>query len=63
MMILFHATPLESTDGDRINKINRCKHKPLCVNPTHICIVAKDLDLYLSNYLQQGIFMKNLKQF
>lgn len=54
MMILFHATPLESTDGERLGHINRCKHKTLCVNPTHICIVAKELDLFLSNYLPQG---------
>lgn len=54
MMILFHATPLESTDGERLGHINRCKYKTLCVNPTHICIVAKELDLFLSNYLPQG---------
>ncbi|XP_066916319.1 nuclear factor 1 B-type-like isoform X2 [Clytia hemisphaerica] len=53
MMILFHATPLESTDGERLGKIPRCKHKILCVNPAHICIVAKELDLFLSNYLPQ----------
>ena len=53
MMILFHATPLESTDGERLGKIPRCKHKTLCVNPAHICIVAKELDLFLSNYLPQ----------
>ena len=53
MMILFHATPLESTDGERLGKIARCKHDSLCVNPTHICIVAKELDLFLSNYLPQ----------
>ena len=55
MMILFYATPLESTDGDRISKIPRCKNKHLCVNPTHISIVAKDLDLYLSHHLQRGM--------
>lgn len=53
MMILFHATPLESTDGERLGKIARCKHRILCVNPSHICIVAKELDLFLSNYLPQ----------
>lgn len=53
MMILFHATPLESTDGERLGKIPRCEHKTLCVNPAHICIVAKELDLFLSNYLPQ----------
>lgn len=54
MMILFHATPLESTDGERLGHISRCKYKTLCVNPTHISLVAKELDLFLSNYLPQG---------
>ncbi|XP_047123262.1 uncharacterized protein LOC100200021 isoform X1 [Hydra vulgaris] len=51
IMVLFHAAPLESTDGERLARMPVCKQKALCINPHHIGLLAKGLDIYLSNYL------------
>ncbi|XP_014680879.1 PREDICTED: nuclear factor 1 X-type-like [Priapulus caudatus] len=51
MVILFRAVPLESTDGERLEKAPVCANHHLCVNPYHVNISVRELDLYLSNYI------------
>lgn len=50
-IILFKGIPLESTDGERLERCESCT-EPLCINPFHMSIGVRSLDIFMANYLR-----------
>lgn len=55
MVVLFKGIPLESSDGERLDKLPECSFPQLCVNPNHALLNVRDLEIYLANYINQQL--------
>jgi hypothetical protein len=60
MVVLFKGIPLESSDGERLDKLPECAHPQLCVNPHHALLNVRDLEIYLANYINYNSGSNNL---
>jgi hypothetical protein len=52
MVVLFKGIPLESSDGERLDKLPECSYPQLCINPNHALLNVRDLEVYLANYIK-----------
>ncbi|OAF69943.1 hypothetical protein A3Q56_02334 [Intoshia linei] len=60
MAILFKSLPLESTDGERLMRLPEC-NKNLCINPNHMSLVIREIDLLASALMNDTSEDKNEK--
>ena len=51
MVVLFKGIPLESSDGERLDKLAECACPQLCINPNHALLNVRDLEVFLANYI------------
>lgn len=68
IIILFYVgnikgIPLESTDGERLSKCKECKNPALCINPYHVVIHVKELEVYLVNFINNARKFQDTKTF
>jgi len=63
MVVLFKGIPLESSDGERLDKLPECKFPQLCINPNHALLNVRDLEVYLANYIKNQSNLQNDSKF
>ena len=54
MIVLFKGIPLESSDGERVEKLPECKNPQLCINPNHVMLNIRDLEIFLANFIKNN---------
>ena len=54
MVVLFKGIPLESRDGERLDKLSECLYPQLCINPNHALLNVRDLEVFLANYINNN---------
>jgi hypothetical protein len=59
MVVLFKGIPLESSDGERLDKLSECLCPQLCINPDHALLSVRDLEIYLANYINSSTLSNN----
>ena len=64
MVVLFKGIPLESSDGERLDKLPECSFPNLCINPNHAMLNVRDLEIYLANFINhQSNLINDSKSF